>query len=149
VRGEELWFLTAKHNLPPHWITSPGGAMICIGRVVAMHPVLDIQVVAFIMPEPTPPPLIELRFEQVPVGMVTFVSGWGGGQEPWFTIGQFSGDDRISNPISPGDSGGAVLDSEGYLRGIVVGKCVDHSSHSYFVPLSLAKDWLEPLLDGH
>lgn len=118
-----LW-LTAKHcvdSKEPYGFLTPsiGKAWLVPFHVVARHPLADLAVL-----ESTSDFCIRtVKISQsVPkFGEKLFVAGWTLGKGLFLHVGfQTSQVYRCSATIAPGDSGGAVLNTEGELVGIVV-----------------------------
>jgi len=117
--GYLVVFLTARHAVEVGNVRlrTDDGAVTGPPAVVRPHPELDAALVAFVLDRPAF--AVPLRESPLRLGEPAWVSGYGGGKGYWISQGLVCGSSRVSAPTAPGDSGGAVLDAEGRLIGIV------------------------------
>lgn len=78
-----------------------------------------------------------ISLRELSVGDEVLVSGWGLGSF-WMTEGRSTGDEeRLSVPVSPGDSGCPYFREDvGAILGIIVAKDTRAPNHTYVVPMS-------------
>lgn len=150
VQNGNLIFLTAAHLemfWPGEWdVMSKDGIFLTGGVVIERCPDQDAMLVAFpIADDFELPPLHRLNFAPLEFGEEVYGAGWGGGWGLWLTEGLVSDANRVTSPISPGDSGGGLFNDEGELIAILVGRGPD-AHHAWVVPLSDLDGWLIPLL---
>lgn len=149
-------FLTAKHvseHAPTGWEAHIGERALHGGFVVAAHPLLDLAVIAFPTLGPLPP-LVPLATRSPCVGDTLRCVGYArpADRSLWAAQGLCSGPGRVTLQSWPGDSGGAVLNSDGELVGILLGGYGEQGAFgqqvfvpgkSRYCPLPAAWDWLE------
>lgn len=151
VRDGELWLLTAKHVIdtpPTAWSAhTRRGDILLGGRLVGKHPELDAAVMAFPLPEDYPtPPTLEIDADRLELGDTVWTAGWGGSVALWVTEALAQGSHRLSGASFFGDSGGAVLDAQGRVRGVTVGIGGPHRTHQvWLLPIGDIWDWLDSL----
>lgn len=147
--------LTAKHVVEPpsNYRAECNGVALEDGRVAASHPTLDASLVRFTSDAPVG--TVAVRTSSLFVGERLWVAGYGGGRF-WISTGLAAAHNRASVPTFNGDSGGAILDRNGDLVGIVsaIGAydvpwsydphMVHH--HCLFVPTRGLSDWLRAQL---
>lgn len=156
-----LMLLTCKHVIAgadlSTW-TSTIANERHLGRpeLVLEHPTLDL---ALLRVELTDGPLdcMPIRHDHPDVGEVVFAIGYPGCGRRVITRGYIGDRGCASADVFPGNSGGAVVDSDGRLVGIVAAvgvmrhgpfgppTFIDHDM--VFVPIVDALDWLGPFVD--
>ena len=139
-----IWFLTAKHLEPStEWSATTTTTTLKDGAVIRRHPTEDVMIIAFPNTNTnTNIPIHHPRFDPLELGTVVYGSGWAH-RYHWLTHGIVSGPQRVTCPIAPGDSGGALLDAQGYLIGVLVARLSRHDAHmGVVVPIHKLKEWL-------
>lgn len=152
--GWKVYFLTARHvaeNLDPNALVASqeSGWMILGGKIEGLHPTEDAAVMSF--ESRFSVPTIKIRTSPVEFGEQLFGAGYGAGQgQLWLTQGLACSPSRSTTPVCPGDSGGAVLDQNGELVGLlqsfeilgVGGREFLVMHHCDFVPLPKIREWV-------
>lgn len=143
--------LTAKHVLRHHM--APGYEIHLVqpgqrhrgGTVKALHPALDVALLEFRLPAPLA--VADVSY----ANLEAFRPIWGVGyaaMSRWVSRGVVSAPNRGTILAAPGDSGGAVVDDQGRLVGVIshvnvlrrTGQQISH--HCTFVPLAGLEEWI-------
>ncbi len=138
----------------PHWMGGYRVLILTAGHViddalgefdlVARHPELDAALIE--AHSDVPVTVVPLRLTELRFAEDLWKVGYGHG-EFWVSRGCASAPDRASTPLHPGDSGGAILDSQGRLVGLVTQMGMQVSPRSGVEVPANSLCWFIPILD--
>ncbi len=152
-----------------------GGQLIAVAsgdwtqeaRLVGSDPALDVAVLELSEPVKVGPPLRAAKYDELVIGQSAYVIGFPLGVGSTMTSGIVSGLDRLlpintvswttryiqtDAPISPGNSGGALLDACGRIIGLVTLRSGNPGAENmgYALPFEKAMELVDEILDhGH
>lgn len=137
--------LTAQH------VVDSGKPLFVMGQhVLNFHLHANLDAATIYAQLPVQLPAVKVRSEPVKVGETLYALGFSGGQDQlWITRGLASAKDRGAS-AAHGDSGGAILDSNGMLVGTIsaidVGQAAFLWHHCHFVAAADMLDWLKQVV---
>lgn len=128
-------YLTAAHVVEaPGWMRDP--VIRVNGSAVDYFTVLgDLDAAFLVMLQPHEEEVWTVDARALEPAEVVYVSGWGLGEHLWSRGYASLDQDRISMTVSPGDSGGPVMDADMDILGIVVTKYRGVAHHTGIVPI--------------
>lgn len=152
VIDRELWLLTAAHvtitQPVPGWkAVSRAGDILVGGRTGPTHPALDAAFVIFPLPPDYPAPkTLPIDGARLELGDTVWTAGWGGSKALWVTEALAQSDRRLTGGAYFGDSGGAIIDEDGELRGLLIGIGGANRTHQvFFIAVADLLPWLASL----
>jgi len=155
--GRDLWevlALTCRHvvedeDLLAVKVSIGEDGTIATPDLVDVHPFEDAALIRFVLPYPMH--VVPLRVEHPPLGERVWAIGYPMGMSRTITDGYVGDHNKASADVFPGNSGGAVVDSQGRLVGIVdsvgvasngfIRNVVSHVM--FFISTEELKDWLD------